>query len=51
MRWLSSQEVTNGAVSNQLTDGEKGESVLEDTVNLLMCDRGGPLYFVHHTTL
>jgi hypothetical protein len=39
----SYQNYQNGAVSNQLTDVRRLESVLWVTVNLLMCDKVGVL--------
>ncbi len=37
----------NEVVSNKLSGVGRLESVLEVTVNLLMCDRGSVLYSVH----
>jgi hypothetical protein len=42
MRMLSSQEVTKNDQNGAVRESMKGM-----TVNLLMCDRGGTLYYVH----
>ncbi len=39
-------KLSQWAISKQLTDVGRGEKVLWVAVDLLMCDRGGPLHFV-----